>query len=553
MDTKFDVPEIEIPDRQNKRSEEAWQRLRDHVFSALERYSNVHRGSGHFSMVTSQLFEQARNVVLNYLNLDAKKYVVLFLTPRRAAVFRKLLTPGSYIGLASRDIGLPLGIEALAIQRKALPKRVAFQSGGGTARLVAPRWVIRYGIPRLFEAGTPAIINIITLSGALQMIREYGNNVFLVPSGTEVNSHEILFHDAMEESTGEELFDKLRMSCIGQNVEVRVPEGMRPFINLDNAASTPAFSPVWQAACVTWQQPAHIQREMIGKVCSLCAEFLGASPENYDIIFTSNTTEAINLVAESLHLERHPEVETVVVNTLLEHNSNELPWREITGVSLIRLGADSEGFPDIEELERLLVSYNQECRQGNKRIRLVAVTGASNVLGTYTNLLAISNTVHRYGACLMVDAAQLTAHRKVEMEKWGIDFLAFSGHKMYAPFGTGVLAVRKGLLNFQPDQMAEIRKSGEENVTGIAALGKSLLLLQRIGFDVIRKEEQALTRRALEGMSKIRGLRLYGIKDTDSPQFTHKGGVIPFDFRGVMSDKIAKELNTLGGIGVRAG
>ena len=89
--------------------------------------------------------------------------------------------------------------------------------------------------------------------------------------------------------------------------------------------------------------------------------------------------------------------------------------------------------------------------------------------------------------------AQLVAHRKVEMEKCGIDYLAFSAHKVYAPFGTGVLVVRKGLLNFSPAELELIKSSGEENAGGIAALGKALVLLQRIGLDLIREEEQALT------------------------------------------------------------
>ena len=90
------------------------------------------------------------------------------------------------------------------------------------------------------------------------------------------------------------------------------------------------------------------------------------------------------------------------------------------------------------------------------------------------------------GHRLLVDAAQLVAHRRVETEGWGIDYLAFSGHKVYAPFGCGALVVKKGLLKFTPAEMDLIRSSGEENTGGIAALGKALVLLQRIGMEVIR-------------------------------------------------------------------
>ena len=287
---------------------------------------------------------------------------------------------------------------------------------------------------------------------------------------------------------------ELRQTLIGRGVHVPTAEGTRPFINLDNAASTPTFAPIWDAVCRTWRQPGQVQSEIVQQVKSICADVLCAPAADYDVIFTPNTTEAINLVAESLRNEAEAGSEWVVLNTLLEHNSNELPWRTIPGVSLIRLPVDDEGFVDPDELEALLRAYNQEGRHGNQRIKLVAVSGASNVLGTYNDLGEISRIVHRYGARLLVDAAQLVAHRKVEMAGWGIDYLAFSAHKVYAPFGTGVLLARKGLLRFGPAELEVIRSSGEENAVGIAALGKALLLLQRIGLDVIREEEQALTR-----------------------------------------------------------
>jgi selenocysteine lyase/cysteine desulfurase len=246
-------------------------------------------------------------------------------------------------------------------------------------------------------------------------------------------------------------------------------------------------------------------------------------------------------------------IEPVVLNTALEHNSNELPWRMIPGCSLIRLPADAEGFMDLNELETLLRAYNQEGRHGRKRIKLVAVSGASNVLGVFNDLSEIGRIVHRFGARLLVDAAQMVAHRRVEMEKCGIDYLAFSAHKAYAPFGTGVLLVRKGLLDFSPAEMELIRSSGEDNAGGIAALGKALVLLQRIGLDLVRVEEQALTGRALRGLAQIPGLELYGIKDPDSPRFAQKGGVIVFGMQGFMADRVARELAEQGGIGVRYG
>jgi selenocysteine lyase/cysteine desulfurase len=248
-----------------------------------------------------------------------------------------------------------------------------------------------------------------------------------------------------------------------------------------------------------------------------------------------------------------------VLNTLLEHNSNELPWRSIPGVSLIRLPVDAEGFVDLNELETLLRAYNQDGRHGTSgtsgsaRIRLVAACGASNVLGVFNDLEEIGRIVHRYGARLLVDAAQLVAHRVVETESWGIDYLAFSAHKVYAPFGSGVLLARKGLLTFSPAELERIRSSGEENAGGIAALGVALVLLQRIGLDVIREEEQALTAWALRGMAQIPGLKIYGTVDPESLRFARKGGVIPFDLGNILPGRVAGELAERGGIGVRYG
>ena len=135
----------------------------------------------------------------------------------------------------------------------------------------------------------------------------------------------------------------------------------------------------------------------------------------------------------------------------------------------------------------------------------MALSGASNVLGSFNNLDEISLMVHKYGARLLVDAAQLVAHHKVEMDRCSIDYLTFSAHKVYAPFGTGVLVFRRGLLNFNSAELEKIKSSGEENAGGIAALGKALVLIRRIGLDVIREEEQALTGKILNRMSKIEG------------------------------------------------
>jgi selenocysteine lyase/cysteine desulfurase len=280
---------------------------------------------------------------------------------------------------------------------------------------------------------------------------------------------------------------------------------------------------------------------------------LEAPQSDYEFIFTSNTTEAINLAAESLSRETEEGIEPVVINSLLEHSSNDLPWRMIPNHSLIRLSIDKEGFLDLNELEKHLLEYNQEGKQGKKRIRLVAASVASNVLGTYNNLEEISRIVHQYGARLLVDAAQLVAHRKIDMAGCGIDYLTFSAHKVYAPFGSGALVVKKGLLRYSSAEMELIRSSGEENAGGIAALGKVLVLLQRIGMDVIQGEEQAMTCRVIKGLAQIEGVKIIGISDTASPKFTERGAVVAFSLKDKVSSGIGNELAMHGGIGVRWG
>jgi selenocysteine lyase/cysteine desulfurase len=158
-----------------------------------------------------------------------------------------------------------------------------------------------------------------------------------------------------------------------------------------------------------------------------------------------------------------------------------------------------------------------------------------------------------YGARVLVDAAQLAAHRKIDMETDDIDFLAFSGHKMYAPFGTGGLVARKGLLRTGSKELEMVRASGEENAAGIAALGKAVDLLERVGMDVVREEEQRLTRKALRDLAAVPGIEIYGLKDPNSPRFERKGGVISFGMKRMPHNLVAEKLAEEGGIGVRNG
>lgn len=532
--------------------EQAFVELCDAVRKALESYANVHRGSGHHSTVTTYLYEQARAIVLAQLGRSSATDTVLFCTPRRAATLAQQLDPRYVTTLSSQDVGLPLGLRALVVRRRALPQGAPFEPGGGTARLVGPDWVVWSAAPDRFEAGTPPIVNVIAFARALELTRRFGPGVFADPVGTPRSAAAILTQDELAHLTGHELLDALTQTLLGRDLLVPTMDGPRPFINLDNAASTPTFAPIWEVVQQAWRQPRRVQAEIVHEVRSICAAALGAPPASYELIFTVNTTEAINLVARSLGNEVVPGSEPVVLNTMLEHNSNELPWRSIPGVRLVRLAIDAEGFVSLSELEAVLQEYNQRSEHGQQRIALVAVCGASNVLGVVNDLAAISAIVHRYGARLLVDAAQLVAHRTVEVERWGIDYLACSAHKLYAPFGSGLLVARAGLLRFSSAERELIGSSGEENVGGIAALGKALLLLKRIGLDVVQAREQALTARALCGLAQIPGLEVYGVKSPDAPRFAWKGGVIVFSMRSMLAPEVAQQLAARG-IGVRAG
>ena len=135
-------------------------------------YSNVHRGSGHHGLASTRLYDQAKDIVLDCLGLDRKKYVVVFCSPRRAARLTNELALGTYRIVSSQELGLPFGMRAVAVQRRALPRGIPFEAGGGTARLSAADWVLWANGADRFEAGTPAIVNAIAFARACKSFAE---------------------------------------------------------------------------------------------------------------------------------------------------------------------------------------------------------------------------------------------------------------------------------------------------------------------------------------------------------------------------------------------
>ncbi len=527
--------------------------LENSMYAALQCYSNVHRGSGQFSQASTYLYEQARRIMLRLLNLDEKKYQLIFCTPRRFEIYTRQIEKSDYQAVTSKEIGLGLGVCALAVKTTALKKIRKMDSGGGAVRLVSRRWTVWADAPERQEAGTPPVINVLGFVRALLLLKECAGERFDEWLDEPVGVDEI-FLDDMLPAGGMDLLHSLRGSLIGRDLPVPVSTGKTRYVNLDNAASTPAFEAVWQSARLALRQTPNTQKEIVCRVKEICAEYLDAPQADYEIIFVSSTTEAINLAAALLPDAAEDE-QRVVLNTLLEHHSNDLPWRELPETELIRTRINAEGFIDLTQMEKLLCAYNLHGEHGKKRIHLAAVNAASNVLGSFSPLDAISRLAHRYGAHLLVDAAQLVAHRKYSLSQNGADYFAFSGHKIYAPFGCGVLLVRKALIlaGSSAEKMIEAaQKSGEENVLGIAALGKALLLMMRIGLEEVAAEETRLTGKLLDGLTKL-GAQVFGVQGTASAYFAEKGPVIAFSLPGVPHNLAVRELAEEGAIGVRDG
>ncbi|HLO58001.1 MAG TPA: aminotransferase class V-fold PLP-dependent enzyme [Bacteroidales bacterium] len=515
------------------------------IFNALCYYSNVHRGNGYNSRITTELFEEARNVVLDFAGKKRESYGVLFCSPLLLNCIEQNIPEGSFTCI-SGESGLNLGVSALILKKDKIRHLKTVLSGGGTARLISPDWVVWARGSEKLEAGTPPVINILIFVISLLQQRQRKK---IKQTESDSTAYEILYNDGLNGISGKELYDKLSGLKVGNGITVPTVEGEKPFINLDYAASTPTFMPVWNAWKMALMQKESVQHDLVNETRIICGDFCNAPSDEFEIFFTANTTESLNIAARNIPFPASAG-QAVVLTTMLEHTSNDLPWR-LSGAKVIRTGINKEGLINLQEMEDLLKSYNRDTNFPGERINIVSISGASNVLGIFNPIEAISEIVHRYGAVLVVDAAQMAAHSAISMKGRGIDCISFSAHKVYAPFGTGVLIARKGLIN-ENKEIEDLRSSEIKNAAGIAALGKALVLLKRIGMDQILKEEQDLTARLLEEMAEIRRVTVYGIKDNASPAFSLKGSVIPFTVDGLMADQVAKEL-AAAGIGIRSG
>lgn len=279
------------------------------------------------------------------------------------------------------------------------------------------------------------------------------------------------------------------------------------------------------------------------------AKLIGA--ENADqIVFTRNATESLNLVAYSYGMNFINKGDEIVLS-IAEHHSNFLPWQQVaqkTGAKIVFYECEKDGSFDLDKLEELL----------NDRTKLVAITQVSNLFGRKNNIKDITYLVHKKGAVTVVDGAQSVPHMSVDVKDLDVDFFAFSGHKMYAPMGIGVLYAKKELLEKMPPFLyggemietvtkeratfAEVPhkfEAGTVNAGGAAGLAAAISFINGYGFDFIEKKERELTELAFNGMKEIPYVEIIGADDPEE----HNGiltfkveGVHPHDVAAIMSD-----------------
>lgn len=286
-------------------------------------------------------------------------------------------------------------------------------------------------------------------------------------------------------------------------------------------------------------------------------KFIGAEKSN-EIIFTRNTTESLNLVAYSYGLSNVKKGDEIVVS-IMEHHSNLLPWQmvaETCGAELKFIECAKDGSIDLEKVKELITS----------RTKIVAMTHVSNVLGREYPVKEIAKLAHEKGAVMVVDGAQSTPHMRVDVTDLDADFFAFSGHKLLAPMGIGVLYGKEELLDKMPPFLsggemidsvtrtsavyAELPhkfEAGTVNAAGAAGLKAAIDYIEKVGFDYIGEREIALTSRAIEKMKKIPHVNIIGSENADEHT-----GIVTFTIDNVHPHDIS-EILAADGIAVRAG
>ncbi len=360
--------------------------------------------------------------------------------------------------------------------------------------------------------------------------------------------------------------DESRIRAAFPILSMQVRPGV-PLIYLDSAATSQKPSEVIEAMTNYYErQNANIHRgvhflaeaatEAYESARQRIAGFIGAASPR-EIIFTRNTTEAINLVAQAWG-RTNVGAGDILLLTEMEHHSNLVPWQMLAaerGARLEFIPVSDDGRLDLEQLDGLLALAP----------RLVAFTHMSNVLGTINPVAEITARAHAAGAVVLVDGAQSVPHLPVDVGQLGVDFLAFSAHKMCGPTGVGVLYGREPLLQAMPpflgggDMIKRVRlreytandlphkfEAGTPAIAEVIGFGAAVDYLSGVGLAAIHAHEQRVIGYALERLAEVPGVRVLG------PEAEHRGGVVSFSLAEAHPHDVAQLLDRRG-IAVRAG
>lgn len=361
----------------------------------------------------------------------------------------------------------------------------------------------------------------------------------------------------------------LRSLVVGADTPVPVASGRYvTAINFDNAATTPPFYSVMREIInfAPWYSSVHrgagyksiVSSDIYEQGRETVAKFVNADSDKDVVVFTKNTTEAINVVSYTLF---QGDSSGVVISTDMEHLANDLPWQNKCTVDYASI--DCNGKLSLDDIE---------LRLKNSQVKLVAVTGASNVTGHINPIYKLAELAHRYGAKILVDGAQLVPHCPIDMRPHNspehIDFLVFSAHKMYAPFGVGALiGPKEAFIQAEPvlkgggiaklvtrkfidwDDPPYKHEAGTPNAMGVAALIAAIKTLNYVGMDDIHKYERQLIDYTIEGLKCIPGIKLYCC----SARREERVSLISFTLEGIQHKALADILSREAGIAVRNG
>ncbi|WP_394938761.1 aminotransferase class V-fold PLP-dependent enzyme [Psychromicrobium sp. YIM B11713] len=336
------------------------------------------------------------------------------------------------------------------------------------------------------------------------------------------------------------------------------------YVNLDYAASAPALSAVanYLQEILPYYASVHrgagyssqISTSVYENARHIVRNFVRARADDA-VIFTRNTTDALNLLARCLPAQGD------VLYLDIEHHANLLPWQNVPHRSVLAG----------ESIAQTLEILEEEFELGG--VSLLAVTGASNVTGEVLPVAELAALAHRHGARIVVDAAQLAPHRAIDVSGWGIDYLAFSGHKLYAPFGSGVLVGRPDWLDsgvpllLGGGAVKEVRldavswaegparhEGGTPNVLGAATLARAAEVIASLDQETWQHHESTLREFLIDGLERIPGVTVHHLF-SDSGSYPGSGsiGVVNFSVSGYDSGLVAAYLSAEFGVGVRDG